>query len=178
VHRCQDIRKPGWLQGAHSAAGRRDLPTLPALRPGRELAAGGTSVTAGGLASLMRPPAAPSLRFTTAAVLALSACAQPHEIDLAARPTLLPDAVVKVWTRDATVEITAVRMTDDSIFGRPITNTLHDPHTVGFALKQVSRLVVTQQPGAAGVATQSALLIGFGALVLAFFVAVATYRAD
>ena len=126
----------------------------------------------------MPRPRAPSLRLCTAAVLAVSACTQPHEIDLAARPTLQPDAVVKVWTRDATVEITAVRMTDDSIFGRPITNKLNDPHTVGFELKKVSRLVVTQQPGPVGVATQSAILIGLGALVLAFIAAFAAYRGD
>ena len=110
----------------------------------------------------------PSVRFCLAAVLALSACVQPHEIDLAARPTLQPGAVVKVWTRDAVVEITAVRMTDDSIFGRPITNKLNDPHTVGFDLKKVSRLVVTQEPGDVSVATQAAIGIGFGAFLLVF----------
>ena len=110
----------------------------------------------------------PSLQLCIAAALGLGACAQPHEIDLAARPALRPDAVVKVWTRDATVEITAVRMTDDSIFGRPVTNRLNDPHTVGFELKKVSRLTVTQQPGDASVTTQAALIIGFGAFLLVF----------
>jgi hypothetical protein len=69
-------------------------------------------------------------------------------------------------------------MTDDSIFGRPITNRLNDPHTVGFELKKVSRLVVTQQPGAAGVTTQAVIIIVFGGLVLAFIAAFAGHRGD
>ena len=123
----------------------------------------------------MPRPRGPSVKLCIAAALGFSACTQPHEIDLAARPTLQPDAVVKVWTRDAVVEITAARMTQDSIIGRPVTNRPNDTRTVGFELKKVSRLVVTQQPATSSVATQAAVLIGLGALVLAFLAAVASY---
>jgi hypothetical protein len=116
-----------------------------------------------------------SLRLSSALLVGATACTQPHEIDLAARPTLQPDAVVTVWTRDGAVEITAVRLTDDSIFGRPTTNKLNDPHLVGFELKKVSRLVLTQAPAGSSVATQAAIIVGLGALVLAFLAAVAAY---
>jgi hypothetical protein len=117
----------------------------------------------------------PSLRLYTALLLGVASCSQPHEIDLAARPTLRPDAVVKVWTRTAVIEITAVRMTDDSIFGRPIINKPNDPSLVGFELKNVSRLVVTQQPSGSSVAMQTGILVGLGSLILLFAAAVAAY---
>jgi hypothetical protein len=94
------------------------------------------------------------------------ACAQPHEIDLAARPKIRPDAVVKVWTSEGPKELRSVKITDDSISGTPVTNAPKDTHRVAFATKDVSRIVVTQAPSAVSTATQAAVI---GALVGGLF---------
>jgi hypothetical protein len=98
-------------------------------------------------------------RIAVTVLIGLIACAQPHEIDVAARPTIRPDAVVKVWVREGSRELKSVRMTDDSISGIPVTKTPKDTHRVAFALKDVSRVVVTQEPSAGSVVTQAAIIM-------------------
>ncbi len=107
-------------------------------------------------------------RFSALALLGIAACAQPHEIDLAARPDIKSDALVTLWTHDGSVELSAVMMTADSISGLPVMRQVTDTHRAVFALKAVSRVVVTQAPSAGSTGVQALIiggLVGFLALV-------------
>ena len=114
-------------------------------------------------------------RFSTLALISAAACAQPHEIDLAARPDIKSDALVTAWTHDGPVEMSAVKMSGDSISGLPVMRQATDTHRVAFALKNVSRVVVTQEPSAGSTGVQALIIGGIVAFLALVGVAIASF---
>jgi hypothetical protein len=114
-------------------------------------------------------------RFSALALISTAACAQPHEIDLAARPNIKSDALVTVWTHDGPVELSAVTMSTDSIWGLPVMRQVIDTHRVVFALKDVSRVVVTQAPSPGSTGVQAFLIAGIVGFLALVGVAIASF---
>jgi hypothetical protein len=115
------------------------------------------------------------IRLLCFTLVTSTACAQPHDIDLAARPRIKSDALVTVWTHNGPVELSAVTMSADSIWGLPVMRQVSDTHRVAFALKDVSRVVVTQAPSPGSAGVQALIIAGIAGFLALVGVAIASF---